>query len=112
MKKYELFVNDIDHTAGLRGTATFNCPFTADCENDRCFWKQRDCHGRCPWAVFDNPEHDKEQAAITEKYGDPYFPEWKIFPGTNCLMTYCVDTKVDGEFPNRSKTELTEDMCI
>ena len=96
-----LYVNDINHTSGLRGTATFQCPFTADCENDQCFWKQRDCYGLCPWAVFDNGEYAKELEQIVATYGRAYFPEWAIQPATNCIMMYCKDTKVDGEYPNR-----------
>ena len=99
-----LYVNDINHTSGLRGTATFQCPFTKDCANNRCFWKQRDCYGRCPWATaLLDPEYAKLAQEITDKYGEPYFPEWVIQTGTNCLMMYCKDTKVDNEYPNQPK---------
>lgn len=100
--EHHLYVNDINHTSGLRGTASFNCPFTKDCENDSCFWKQRDCYGRCPWATaMMDPEYVKLENNIVKEHGQPYFPEWRVFTGTNCLIMYCIDTKVDGKFPNR-----------
>jgi len=55
----------------------------------------------CPWVVFDNGEYAKKLAEIQTKYGEAYFPEWKVFTGTNCLIMYCQDTKVDGKFPNK-----------
>jgi len=95
-------VNDIAHTAGLRGTATFNCPFTQDCENERCFWKQRDCYGRSPWATaWQDPEYVKKMEEVTREHGEPYFPTWSIQTGTNCIMVYCKDTMVDNKFPNK-----------
>ena len=94
-------VLDVAHTSGIRGSVTFQCPFTNDCQNNKCLWKQRDCLGRSVWYVHDNPEHYKQQDEITKEFGEPYFPQWRTFAGTNCMMLYCTGMKLDGKFPNK-----------
>jgi len=77
-----------------QGTVSFRCPFTTSCMNHRCIWKQYDCHGRNPWWIPDK-ELQAEQNKILEnlcsKYGEPYFPQWKVMTGTNILHAYCLD---------------------
>jgi len=99
--KLQVSVNQPDECSkqGIRGWINFQCPFTEKCQNHKCFWKQRDTHNRCAWYVHDNPEHDAEQRAITDQYGEPYFPEWKVQTGTNNLMAHCPDFK-DPEEPS------------
>ena len=79
---------------------SFHCSATHICQNDKCFWKQRDCYGLCPWVVFDETgEHEASQRNIIDKYGEAYFPEWEVCVGTNCLYCSCKDFK-NGQYDN------------
>jgi hypothetical protein len=70
--------------------AIIQCPFTKQCQNNQCFWRQRDVFGRTPWAIA--YMHDKEnQDKITQEHGEPYFPDLKISTLTNCLGISCPD---------------------
>jgi hypothetical protein len=79
----------------LKIVADLTPPCTKECKNDRCFWRQRNEFGLSPWyynAPMDDPgkiKHEKEQMAIRRKYGDPFFPELKVYTGTNQLSLVC-----------------------
>jgi hypothetical protein len=78
--------------------AVLQCPWTKDCQNTRCFWKQRDCFGRkafdaLPISIYRHNEIN-QQDQITAQYGEPYFPEWKITVGTNCMYISCKDKEI------------------
>lgn len=48
-----------------------------------------------PWYNSKNPDQNKD---IWEKYGQPYFPEFKVHTGTNCISVSCEDfTWEDGK---------------
>ena len=69
-----------------RGWLNFQCPWTKQCINNRCFWRKRDRHEASVWC---NP-------ATGEGGWNPettFFPEWKIQTGTNCLQVYCPEYK-------------------
>jgi hypothetical protein len=72
--------------------ATIQCPVTDQCENDKCFWRQRDVFGRTPWYIAyiaDRENQDK----ITQEHGEPYFPKLEVHTGTNYLGICCPDYK-------------------
>ncbi len=72
----------------------FQCPVSKTCANNQCFWKQRDCFGREVWVNLLTFEKDKESdSKIVETYGEPYFPEWQVSTGTNCMYLSCKDFK-------------------
>lgn len=66
----------------------FQCSSTQTCQNTRCFWKQRDCMGRSPWAMaYQDPSYVEKMKLLEE----PYFPKWNVTVGTNCLCAICED---------------------
>jgi uncharacterized protein YjhX (UPF0386 family) len=73
----------------------FQCPLTDICENNQCFWKQRDCYGRSAFLYFDEDYTMKsfiqKNEEIISKYGEPYFPTMKGSTGTNTIGLYCED---------------------
>lgn len=68
------------------------CQNTKVCNNNKCFWRQRDVFGLSPFFDLD-PKHIKKQEEIRNKYGESYFPEWKVSVGTNCIYVTCKDRK-------------------
>lgn len=71
------------------------CHLTKLCQNDKCFWRQRDVYGRNPWYHYQNPNQNDH---IDSKFGSPYFPELKVQTGTNCITVFCEDfTWEDGK---------------
>lgn len=73
----------------------YQCKLTQICQNDRCFWKQRDCYGLNPFPVWKSPEGNfplvEENEKIVEKYGEPYYPKFKVTVGTNTMYIICED---------------------
>ncbi len=71
------------------------CSRTKNCQNDKCFWKQRDCYGLEPFPCYSDEDGEmpgmKKNEEVTEKYGESYFPEMSITVGTNCLYVICDD---------------------
>lgn len=75
----------------------YQCDLTKVCQNNKCFWKQRDCHGLSAFPVYfdedgNMPAMIKNQQ-ISEEFGDSYFPELTVTVGTNCMYINCKDFK-------------------
>lgn len=73
----------------------FQCPITSQCNNDRCFWRQRDIHGLVAFPVWIDENGNcpliKKNEEIREQYGDSIFPEFKISVSTNCMNIKCLE---------------------
>jgi hypothetical protein len=69
---------------------SFQCPITHICENDQCFWRQRDVHGLSPFYNHNDPK-GLENKKITDKHGESIFPKIYSSTGTNTITTYCED---------------------
>lgn len=71
------------------------CPKTKECQNDQCFWRQRDIHGLNPFPIYKDESGKypfiEKNNAVCEKFGRPYFPELTVSVGTNCLYLCCPD---------------------
>jgi hypothetical protein len=76
---------------------TYQCPLTSECQNNKCFWKQRDCFGLQPFPVYQDEDGNwpamEKNVAIQEEFGDSYFPEHIISVGTNDMIITCKDRK-------------------
>jgi len=73
----------------------YQCKWTSECQNSKCFWKQRDCYGLQPFPMWrdENGEYPamKKNERIRQEYGDSYFPKLNISVGTNTYHIYCED---------------------
>lgn len=74
----------------------FQCPITDICQNNQCFWKQRDCYGLSPFYYVDEDGGSvSRNADITVQYGEPYFPKTEGKTGTNVISVWCDDAIID-----------------
>lgn len=70
----------------------FNCQITAECQNNQCFYRQRDHLGLPVWHTAD-PDGVKTKKVI-EQYGDTIFPNIIVTHVTNCMAIHCMDAMV------------------
>jgi hypothetical protein len=76
------------------------CYFVEECQNDKCFFRQRDVHGLCIWTVaYENgsPEFKKQQNEIPKKLGVWKYPKLVLTDGTNCMYIKCKSFKTKKE---------------
>lgn len=72
--------------------ACFQCPQTAVCKNDECFWRQRDVHGVPAFPVgLDLPPD------AFDHLPEAKCPEMIITVGTNVLYIICKEYIGDSE---------------
>lgn len=73
----------------------YQCKWTNECQNNKCFWKQRDCYGLEPFPCYidSNGEYPamEKNKKILEIYGPTYFPKFNIIAGTNAMYIKCED---------------------
>lgn len=71
---------------------TFQCQKTVECNNNNCFFRQRDIFGRpIWWHQVVSEEGMKKLKELNDKYGGATFPRFKVEIGTNCLEVFCYD---------------------
>lgn len=79
---------------------TTDCNMTHICGNNKCYWKQRDCFGLQPFAMYYDGNGNMpgviSNDKVIAKYGQPFFPKLSCSVGINCLHIVCSDfqTKV------------------
>ena len=95
------------------------CLETRKCQNNQCFFRQRDVYGLCPWDTSGFPEATKKQAEIMkmlkDEYGETIFPSLKGGSiGTNCIYAdkYQKPCEIGGcEIISHPWEEITEIEC-
>ena len=82
----------------------FQCPLTDVCENNQCFWKQRDCYGLSAWYydyIDESGIHKsslKDNTKVAQKYGKSKFPKLEVSTGTNCINVWCASFELENEY--------------
>lgn len=82
---------------GPVGWATsVHCPYTGECNNHQCFFKQRDYYGLSSF-LSNDPEEQNKQDELREQliktYGESFWPNVRLVPSTNCMHLICKDGK-------------------
>jgi len=68
------------------------CNDIHSCQNNKCYWRQRDVFGMNPWWVADpNDPANILNQEIRDQCGECYFPKIQSCVCTNDMIFYCED---------------------